>query len=569
MLTRKRFLTTAALLVCCSGVFAQSVALDVTNEASNELFLSLKLGNSTVFSSSAVGGVSGAIVANTSIDNLEISSIEIESGTIFLDDTTFVGTILGGFQALFHLDDVSITLESPELSVENNSFLASSIAYAFTTGSISYTIPFLGISDILFDFTTSPVQFVSTTGQLPGSAQVSESGLEVGVPVSATYFESSPVFTSFELTLGGFIGTSGAVPPVITPGSVDATVADSTDAAYVIGNQQLPQEIIVFRSLDVLPDSSFTLDPDQTLQLTDGPLIIAEGATFIGNGIVDGDVINQGLLIIPIVRLETVSQIASPPPQVSPGVTIVDLPPPPQPGEPREPIIVPVSDDDGSFTVSENTGVFFAPVSGGGAGGGGGGVGPIIINCTDCGNSGTISTRYDADLTITGAYTQTETAALRLFIAGEEQGISYSFLQVGQAATLAGKLEIVLQPELFSFLPDFGDSFDVILASGGITIDDLGLELVSLITAQGVSFLLDRGFELTSYNSGFSRDPYQLFEIEGGFFRFDLVENGTILRVTAVPEVSPVLLIGSACLLATLLLFSRRLRCPGKFANSL
>src|SRR6185369_10950720 len=95
---------------------------------------------------------------------------------------------------------------------------------------------------------------------------------------------------------------------------VDFADAGPDNPAFIVvdrpgnGGVPAPPVTITLVSFDILEGSSFTLDPHETLVLTGGPLYIGPGAVFTGNGIVQGSIINAGLLRIPIVRIQTVSQ---------------------------------------------------------------------------------------------------------------------------------------------------------------------------------------------------------------------------------------------------------------------
>jgi hypothetical protein len=252
---------------------------------------------------------------------------------------------------------------------------------------------------------------------------------------------------------------------------------------------------------------------------------VLAGAVFTGNGIIEGNVINAGLVRIPIVDL----------PQIH-GGTVFPNPIPPGGGV----------NDPNPLPVNPGTGIFFGGGwAGGGGGGGGGFVGgggnpPPVIRAPDVPVQGTFA--VDASLEVTGNYTQTATGDTRLYIGGDtpasinfsNTGGDYSQLFVDKAVTLAGGLQVVLQPELFSqfnYTPHVGDTFDFIMGTGGITlatgfteqifVDQAGLSLVS-------------GLNLTLYSSGISGDPDTLYQISNNLFSFTLIDNNTILQGTLI-----------------------------------
>ena len=350
------------------------------------------------------------------------------------------------------------------------------------------------------------------------------------------------------------INTSVAGPAPQT-GSIPAALAGPADHAFYLGSGTSStfnpgSSTTTYADLDLLGSSVYTLGPNDTLNLDNGngTLFVGPGAVFIGNGIVNGNILNSGLVSIPITRLGSYSFTAPPP--SSPGGTVI-VPQPvilPPPGE-KIPVPPPV---DGNFTPSPSSGFFLGyPSSGGGGYTGGttvyridnGPSNPVVIQ-------GTLAT--DASLEVTGDFVQTATGALRLFIAGTEQGTEYSLLDVGGSIELNGTLQIVLKPELFGYLPSNGQFFDMILSDQGITLAN-DLRLDALISAQaGSSYLAALGFSsLPAHTSPFLGDPDQLLDLPDDYFQYALIDNGHILRITytAVPEPSSICIIG-ACIVA-------------------
>jgi hypothetical protein len=557
-----RILMSAFLLLATSSSWGQTVTLNVTNDVSNVFSFGVTIGSTPLTNTSGAATLNGEIVANVFAPAGTIESFEIVSSRIRLSDITLSGTALGFFPVQYSFLNAAFEVVPATRSVTAGIFSTVGLGYDFNEGTIRATVgPAFGVPATVTNIplTDFPV-FVSPSTSPPGGMSVVGSNVSFALPLRGAFTEADPTFGTIGLSFSGFVGTQGALPPVLTPGSVDVDFASPTDVAYISGNRPLPDVNSTFKSLDVLPGSTGTLAPNQTITLTEGPLVIAEGATFIGNGTINGSVLNKGLLIIPIVKVPTVNDIV-PPTGGDTGTTILTIPEAPPVG-PRDPIVLtPPSGGTGEpLSFGSGGGYFFSSAPPPGPSGP---TPPVVIICDwpDVEVGGTLGTRYDADLRITGTYTQTETAALRLFVAGEEQGVSYSLLSIGEAAALAGELQIVLQPELFDYFPEFGDSYDMILATGGITIADSGLNIRSFVTAGGADYLRSRGYTLNSFNSGYAGDPNQLFLIEGGFFSYELVENGTVLRVTAVPEVSSLaissLIFSGAGLLA---LRSRRAR---------
>jgi hypothetical protein len=361
---------------------------------------------------------------------------------------------------------------------------------------------------------------------------------------------------SFEGGNGEDMELTGGVPVGAAPiGTASPTQPAYIDCDYSSANNGTTY---TFQSLTVEPGDTATLGPEDTLVLTDGPLVVAPGAIFTGDGTVDGNVINEGLVRIPIVKLNELSEFSFGTVEVSSsGVAPVYA----------------------SFTVNPDTIVSFGGDGGGGGGfggggggaaGGGGGGGGGIIEASATNSGVFIPVGYYANLEITGTYTQTDTGALRLFIGGNQKGVTYSHLTVDSPVSLSGKIELVLEPDLFNFLPSVGETFDLIDCPAGITIPD-SLTLLNFITQTGASYV--PGLTLTPYNSGIEGDPDQLDQIQEPIFAYSIVDNGTELEATLVEPVpepkSWMLLIGFAIPILALPLQRRKKNLKGVFVNSL
>lgn len=306
-----------------------------------------------------------------------------------------------------------------------------------------------------------------------------------------------------------------------TPLSVELEYAEPDDPAFFVGARAgnggvpAPPATITLESLDLIEGSEFTLDPHETLVLTTGPLYIGPGSVFTGNGVIQGGVINAGLLRIPIVRIATLNQAAG-------GVVVFELPAQP----PDLPVVI--GGGGGGVSLAEGTMLAFSPAEVDEP------TPEVIIDQETVASEGVV--RFDASLEITGSFEQRETGALRVFVAGDDQpGVNYSQLKVGEEVALDGALELVFEPALFGefgYLPQVGDTFDLITSPVGITIAVGGLRLRNFIPASDQNLIT--GATLTSFSSGIASDPDQLLEIEETLFRVDLVEQGTVLRATLI-----------------------------------
>jgi uncharacterized delta-60 repeat protein len=236
-------------------------------------------------------------------------------------------------------------------------------------------------------------------------------------------------------------------------------------------------------SMTVADGVSFQLGVNEVLELNDGPLVIGEGATFEGNGVIDGDISNDGLLILRIVEDRDYKRIYN------------------RKGYAR------------ALRVEYNK--------------------RVIISTLD--NEGTFAT--DGSLEIEGNFTQTSSGVLRLFAQGNEPGESYSQLTVGDNVMLDGEVQLVLnQAEYGLFHLEPGDSFDLIQInpnSSGKTIQiEEGLRYNVLATEAIENQLNTAGIVSSTYTPTQTNDPDNLVEISDDLFEFELINNGTILRAT-------------------------------------
>jgi hypothetical protein len=354
-------------------------------------------------------------------------------------------------------------------------------------------------------------------------------------------------------TYGAGNGNDLALVSLYTPGSVNWLVAGSNDDAYFTGTHTgSPGSPTVYNydSFDVLDGGSFELGVNDVMNVN--TFYNREGAVTTANGIINGNVINSGLMRIPLVSLNQVTggaiQVAIQPvmtpaaPVVIQENTLVSF------GNFRESNAPPGQAADygfGGWSGGECGGCG----GGGSGGGGGGGILSQIMTIAQDVEQQKGTARVDGTLEVTGYYQQTESGMLRLFVGGDDpadlgpsrSGGNYSQLFVGEDVNLDGALQIVLQPELFddfSYTPMLGDTFDFVVADGGITLEST-LEYVVFVTATGANLLT--GLTLSSYDSGIAGDPDILFRISETLFSFSLEDGGTILRGTLIaPLQAPV-----------------------------
>ncbi|MEO1041471.1 MAG: hypothetical protein AAFX52_04205 [Pseudomonadota bacterium] len=125
-----------------------------------------------------------------------------------------------------------------------------------------------------------------------------------------------------------------------------------------------------------------------------------------------------------------------------------------------------------------------------------------------------------------------------------------------------GELQIVFAAENFNFtsgyVPTVGDTFDLVVASGGITLgNDFS---ISAFVFDDSSSIFEGDFLLEFFDSGFAGDPDSLLKFAGNLFDFDLVNGDTILRATLLAGVSEEIPVPGAALLFASGLLGLRLR---------
>jgi hypothetical protein len=357
---------------------------------------------------------------------------------------------------------------------------------------------------------------VSTAGSGPFSYQWRKGGTPIdtaGNPSAATATLTLTNITatdvaSYDCVVTNPCGSVTSSSATLTLNCVPFNEAGPGDAASLTGNRPpppntVPPQTISVQGLTLNSGSFFGLGSNETLLLSNGSgfLTVGPGAVFSGNGFVIGSIFNAGLVIIPITRAALASQVTG-------GVIQIAAPTTPTPSP--------------AITVQPQTMVTFTPPP----------AGPTAINTPSITTSGTA--RWDGQLDVTGSFTQTETGKLRLFIAGESRGETYSFLNVGTTVALDGELQIVLDPALLGYVPEVGDTFDMIQAGQGITVSPSGLSIRTLMTATGAASL---GLSLPTFESGFAADPNQLVELPSNLFHVDLVNEGRTLRVSMIAPV--------------------------------
>ncbi len=294
-------------------------------------------------------------------------------------------------------------------------------------------------------------------------------------------------------------------------------VATPTQSAGVYADRNDPGESsteqFAFMNLVLEAGRYFGLGPAESLTLNAGTgnLVVRQGATFSGKGLIFCQVINQGLLRLPTNRLLTINTVTG-------GVTTIasDL----APGLP-----VSISIDQLLQTNRESLLVFQGSARGGdGSFAGGGGhwslESPAVVL------RGT--TTWDGVLDVSGTLEQTESGVLRLFVAGNAPGDEHSLLHIGDSASIGGTIQIIIDPLLFGNTPSVGQSFDLIVADGGITASP-GLVVQTLMTAEGAAAM---GLDIDPFETSFGMDPDAFVVFPASLFDVALASDGTTLRFT-------------------------------------
>jgi len=462
-----------------------------------------------------IGPTGGSI--SIEFTNIDLSFTQsLESFTYSVD-----GVVAGGPIAGLNLDSISSTTGDGSINGE--------ITLQLTPSQLS-TILSDSTATIELDFSDN-VEF-SNEDEASIRVTLAYDGSQALPPVtiySVTFVEGA----NGQRTSGGELiqsisEGSSATPPVITPNpgwifdgwdttfnNITANLTVTAQYSVDLDNTQPDQDVEVTdertggsssdltttfeaNSLSLADGADFTLGPNEILDLNGGDLVIDEGAVFTGNGTILGNVNNSGLLRIPIVQIGTVL------PQITNvGFVYIERP-----------------------QRNSNTGS--------GANGGPEQNPPARVEAP-IDNGGTFST--DASLEVTGTFTQTATGTLRLFAEGEEAGVSFSQLIVGDTVTLDGEIQLVLdQAEYGLFTLNPGDTFDVVVINPDVTGKVItlqpGLGYRILATAAIQSQADIAALSPTAYTPTQANDPDVLVELPSGLFTFTLVENDTVLRAT-------------------------------------
>jgi hypothetical protein len=145
----------------------------------------------------------------------------------------------------------------------------------------------------------------------------------------------------------------------------------------------------------------------------------------------------------------------------------------------------------GSTTINGALSVTTSVDISGGTFGGDGTVTTLDVNITGA----TVSPGASpGELDITGNYTQDGTSTLEVEIDGYTQSTEFDFLDVSGTASIAGTVDVVLDPTFKENFLTVGDTFEIVDAAGGlsgnfstINVNITGVEFVQDITANDIT----------------------------------------------------------------------------------
>jgi hypothetical protein len=304
---------------------------------------------------------------------------------------------------------------------------------------------------------------------------------------------SSVVFSSTNAGSGFAIDTLQLSDAGLDAAAVPVAAATSTQTASVAGDYSTPGtgQTFTYAAYEILPGAVASLALGDTLDLTSGPLFVAAGGTFNASGTVNGNIINAGLVHITAPSFSTFTNQG----------TVVFQPP------------------TGGATYSLQS---FTNDAGGTFFGGGEAASPVVINLPAGQALQNQGEAVVGDLTVNGSYTQTSTGETLFDLGGPDPIYGYSQLTVNGTVDLSGTIQT---DYINGFYPTVGETFDLLIASGGITFD-----------------------------SGWAGMP------EEPGFTYALVDDGTVFEATftgVVPEPASLSLVG----LCGLGLLRRRKEC--------
>ncbi|MGD0769938.1 MAG: SUMF1/EgtB/PvdO family nonheme iron enzyme [Tepidisphaeraceae bacterium] len=264
--------------------------------------------------------------------------------------------------------------------------------------------------------------------------------------------------------------------PGLDPNAVPVATATSTQTASVAGNYSTPGtgQTFTYAAYEILPGAVASLALGDTLDLTTGPLFIAAGGTFNASGTVNGNIINAGLVHITAPSFSTFTNQG----------TVIFQPP------------------TGGATYSFQS---FTNDAGGTFYGGGEAASPIVINIAAGQVFQNQGQAVVGDLTVNGSYTQTSTGETLFDLGGPDPIYGYSQLTVNGVVDLSGTIQT---DYINGFYPTVGETFDLLIASGGITLNP---DFAGMPQEPGFSYaLVDNGTVFEATFTGVVPEPASL-----------------------------------------------------------
>jgi len=339
---------------------------------------------------------------------------------------------------------------------------------------------YVGASNVDIDTSTNPI--FQAFGKGSGIWALDNSNLDANTTVTLVY--------SF-----GYSSTAPASPASTAP----LSSATPSDAAYVQGSQSLTSATTTVSSLEVQPTAVLTMYAGDQVTATNG-LFIDSGATLQGSGTIIGNVINSGTLQILLGAQVITSGTSGGGTETASGGSIINY-----------------GNAVFGSTTTGGGGGGSGGTGGSGSGNGGGGGGCSVGSVTNLGSATFLPTNpassgsFNGIISILGSYTQTQSGVSLFYLAGYQQASGYSFLQISGSAVLEGQIQVDL---LNAFQPVAGSTFDILEATGGITLNsDLTMDL-----PQGFDYaLVDNGTVLELTDTQAAPEPSTLGLLVGGF----------------------------------------------------
>lgn len=396
-------------------------------------------------------------VAQSLIDASQ-GSILINAGTVEASD--WLGTLAqtGG---TFSSRDLGIAAISGDYSMANGASLRIDID---PSQKMADRIDVAGAAGLLGNLSLNVSPSVSL-GQFDHFRVMNIDGTRTGSfgyseGASVGHYGGRELFITFEANNGHgielFTGLNTSAVPVQSATSSQTAYVSGTYGTLGTGNTY------TYSSYEVRPGATATLALSDTLVLTDGPLFVAPGGLFIASGIVEGDIINAGTVHVKALYQSSFTNTGD--------VTFFSpaSPPTSPSGAFDNQSTVRFEQGDYAFGAFTNgPGAVMDTAGGTASGGGGNPLGPVIVTIEDGNALENLGSVVVGDLQVRGNYTQLTTGQTIFDLGGTTPIFGYSQLHVTGVATLEGSFVVQY---INGFFPNIGDTFDLLIADGGINL---------------------------------------------------------------------------------------------------